>query len=347
MNESPPALPSDFKLRKGYLVTSGILFVLAGLNLCGFGALMVVQYFLMDQLGGLDPKGAAQLAPMKDMMGMAAVANLMIYGGTGVLMIVLAVGFFTKKRWSRPIALTVSWAWLYIGVTMIVSLLLMMGAMKSFMVDAMKTATPAGTTAPPMENFFGIFLVIYFGFLFFFLVLLPALLLWLNWGRDVRKTLELYDPKPRWTDRQATPVIGLTIAAVAFAVFSISGILMMNQPWMNQFLPGVPFRYFFYLIPFVWIYIAWGSYRGQIAAWVTALVVIVGSAAFGIHMMQNIDWAVMYREMGMPEAEVARMALMITEMMSPKKMGILMCTSMLPQIAYLLWVLRFFRKQSA
>jgi hypothetical protein len=154
MNESPPALPSDFKLRKGYLVTSGILFVLAGLNLCGFGALMVVQYFLMDQLGGLDPKGAAQLAPMKDMMGMAAVANLMIYGGTGVLMIVLAVGFFTKKRWSRPIALTVSWAWLYIGVTMIVSLLLMMGAMKSFMVDAMKTATPAGTTAPPMENFF-------------------------------------------------------------------------------------------------------------------------------------------------------------------------------------------------
>ena len=230
---------------------------------------------------------------------------------------------------------------------MILSLLLMMGTMKNFMVDAMKTAAPAGTTAPPMENFFGIFLVIYIGFLFVFLVLLPALLLWLNWGDDVRKTLELLDPKPRWTDRQPTPVIGLTIAAVAFAVFSLPGILMMNQPWMSQFLPGGSFRYLFYLVPFVWIYIAWGSYRGQIAAWVTTFVVIVGSAALGIYTMQNVDWAVMYQKMGMPEAEVARLAPMISEMMSPKKMGILMGASMLPTIAYLLWVLRFFRKQSA
>jgi hypothetical protein len=347
MNESPADLPSDFKLRKGFLLTSGILFVLVGLNLCGLGGLMVLQYFLMDQLGGIDPKGAAPLESMKDMMGMAALMNLIVYGGTGVLMIVLAFGLFTKKRWSRPFALTLSWGWLYLGVTMILSLLLMMGTMKNFMVDAMKTAAPAGTTAPPMENFFGIFLVIYIGFLFVFLVLLPALLLWLNWGDDVRKTLELLDPKPRWTDRQPTPVIGLTIAAVAFAVFSLPGILMMNQPWMSQFLPGGSFRYLFYLVPFVWIYIAWGSYRGQIAAWVTTFVVIVGSAALGIYTMQNVDWAVMYQKMGMPEAEVARLAPMISEMMSPKKMGILMGASMLPTIAYLLWVLRFFRKQSA
>ncbi len=310
---------------------------------------MVLQWFLMDKLGGLDPAAAAQMESMKDMMGMASVINLIFYGGTGVLMIILSIGFFTKKRWTRPIALTLGWSWLYLGVVMVLSLLQMMGPMKSMMTDAMKTAmatAPDGNSAPPMDGFFGIFMTIYLAIIIVFLILLPALLLWLNWSVDVRRTLELHDPTPRWTDRHPAPLIGMVIASLAFAVFSLPGILMMNQPWMSQFLPGGGLRYLFYLIPFVWFYIAWGSYRGQIAAWLTALILIIASAALGIQTMQNVDWVVMYQQMGMPESEVEKLAPMLTEMMSPKKMGILMGASMLPMLGYLLWVLRFFRKQS-
>ena len=350
MNELPAGPLSEFKPRKGPLITSGVLFGLFGLMLCGFGALSILQYFLMDQLGGLDPKAAAQMESMKGIMGMAFVVNLIVYGGTGILMIVLAFGLFTMKRWSRPFALTVSWGWLYMGVVMMVTLILMMGAMKGFMGDAMKTglaSAPEGSAAPPVDSILTIIMCFYIGFIFLFLILVPALLLWLNWGSDVRRTLELHDSKPRWTDRQPVPVIGLTITAAAFALFSLPGMMMMNQPWMSQFLPGGGFKYLYFLLPFVWFYISWGSYRGQIAAWITALVLLIGSAAMGIHTMQNVDWAVMYQQMGMPDAEVKKIAPMVTEMFALKKIGILMGASMLPLLAYLLWVLRFFRTRAA
>ena len=348
MNDLPAGSLSDFKPRKGAIITSGILFGLFGLMLCGLGALMVLQYFLISKIGGLDPKAAEEMESMQGMMGIASVVNLIVYGGTGVLMIVLAFGLFTMKRWSRPFALTLSWGWLYMGVIMMASLILMMGPMKQFMGDAMNAqiaSVPAGSAPlPSMDSFFTIFMVIYLIVIFLFLVLMPALLLWLNWGSDVRRTLELHDPKPRWTDRQPVPLIGLTITAAAFALFSLPGMVMLNQPWMSQFLPGGALRYLYFLIPFVWFYVAWGSYRGQIAAWVVALVLLIGSATMGILTMQHVDWAVMYQQMGMPEAEVARMASMVTEMFAPKKMGILMSASMLPLLAYLLWALRFFRR---
>ena len=346
MNELPVGSLSDFKPRKGAIITSGILFGLFGLMLCGLGALMVLQYFLMDQLGGLDPKGAAQIESMKGMMGMASVVNLIVYGGTGLLMIVIAFGLFTFKRWSRPFALTLSCGWLYMGLVMVFSIVLMMGPMKRFMEATMKeqlASAQVGSAPPLMDGFFTIFLVFYLGFLTVFLVIVPALLLWLNWGVDVRRTLELRDPKPRWTDRRPVPVIGLTIAATTFALFSLPGMLMMNQPWMSQFLPGGALRYIFFLIPFAWFYIAWGSYRGQFAAWIAALVLLVGSAAMGIHTMQGVDWAVMYQQMGMPDAEVKKIAPLLTEMLAPEKMGVLMGISMLPMLGFLIWVLRFFR----
>lgn len=122
---------------------------------------------------------------------------------------------------------------------------------------------------------------------------------------------------------------------------------MLNQPWMSQFLPGGALRYLYLLVPFVWFYIAWGSYKGQIAAWITALILLIGSATMGILTMQHVDWAVMYQQMGMPDAEVKKMAALVTEMLAPKKMGVLMSASMLPMLAYLLWVLRFFRTRTA
>lgn len=319
--------------------------------LCGIGVLTTLQYFLMDQLGGMNPKAQAEMESMRGLMGMTFLVNLVIYGGTGILMIVVAFGCFFFKRWARPFVLTISWGWLYTGMVMVISIIMMMGPMKQFMVEAMSAqlaSAPAGGASSPasMDGFFSIFILIYLAFIFVFLVLVPGLLLWLNWGADVRRTLELRDPNQRWTDQQAAPVIGLTITSIIIAAFSLPSLFMMNQPWMSQFFPGGAFRNLFFLLPLVWAYIAWGSYRGHFAAWVTALLMLVGGMAMGIFGMQNINWAEMYQQMGFPEKQVAQMAPLVEQMLAPNRVAILMAVSMLPMLGYLIWVLRFFRKRT-
>jgi len=42
MSESLPLVSADFKPRRGAIITSGILFGLFGLSLCGIGTLMVL-----------------------------------------------------------------------------------------------------------------------------------------------------------------------------------------------------------------------------------------------------------------------------------------------------------------
>jgi len=314
------------------------------------GLLIILQYFLMEKLGALNPGAAAQMESMKEMMGTSALVSLIVYGGSGVLMIVVAFGCFLYKRWARPFALTLGWSWLYMGVIMMGSLAMMMGPMKNFMNDAMAVEmakTPDVTAPASMDTFVSIFMIFYLAFIFVFLILVPGILIKLNWHQDVRHTLESRDPQTRWTDRRPTPVIGLVICAITFAVFSLPSILMMNQPWMAHFFQNSDFSYAFYLMPFAWAYVAWGSYRGQFAAWIVALLVLIGGMVFGIMNMRGLDWAVMYKDMGMPEAETERLASMMGQMLAPKKMGVLMGISMLPILGYLLWVVRFFRKETA
>lgn len=352
MSESSDVPLSDFKPRNGAIIATGILFGLFGLMLCGVGLLSTLQYFLMGTLAGIDPRTQAEMESMQGLMGMTSIINLVVYGGSGVLMIVVAFGCFLFRRWARPFVLTIGWGWTYMGVVMVVSILMMMGPMKEFMAKSMaaELASAPGAGAPSadsMEGFFAIFMVIYLIFLLVFAVLVPGLLLWLNWGSDIRRTLESRDLRPRWTDRQAAPVIGLTITSMIMAIFSLPSLLLMNQAWMSQFLPGGIFWNLLFLVPLVWGYVAWGSYRGQFAAWALALLMILAGATMGITSMQHVNWTEVYQQMGMPEKEVARIAPLVEQMLSQKRMAILMGVSMIPLLGYLIWVLRYFRKQAA
>ncbi len=352
MIESPAMALSDFKPRNGAIIATGILFGLFGLTLCGVGAITALQYFLMGTLGGMDPKLEAEMESMRGLMGATSLVNLIFYGGTGVLMIVVAFGCFLFKRWARPFVLTLGWGWLYIGVVMVISIVAMMGPMNEFMgrivsTEGAASTAPGAPAVPSMEGFFSIFMVIYLVFLSVFLIVVPGLLLWLNWGTDVRRTLEMRDPQPRWTDRQAAPLIGLTIASLMAAILSLPSLFLMSQPWMSQFFPSGMLRNLFFLVPLAWGYVAWGSYRGQFAAWAVAVLMLVAGATMGIFSMQNINWSEVYQQMGMPEKEVALIVPLVEQMLSPKRMGILMAMSMLPILGFLIWVLRYFRKPAA
>jgi len=347
MNESPAA--PAFRPRNAAILTTGILLGLAGLSLCGTGVLTLLQTLAISQLDKLDPKAASELAGMKEMMESLVLVNLLLYGGLGLVFLFAAFGCLAFRRWARPLALTLGWGWLYTGVVMMLSLTFTMGSMRQMMTRSVATAlenqpgTPPAPSIESMEGVFTVFLVVYYAILLVFFVFLPALLVWLNWSDEVRQTLESRDPVPRWTDGRPVPLVGMTIASVFFAVMTLPGLLMMRQPWMESFLPPGPFKYLWFLIPLFWAYVAWGSYRRQIGAWIVALLGLVGGSVSGLLSMRDVDWGKIYRQMGMPEAQIGDLAEMMNRLFVPSKMGLLMAVALLPMLGFLIWVLREFR----
>src|SRR5260370_37341773 len=87
--------------------------------------------------------------------------------------------------------------------------------------------------------------------------------------KDVKRTCELHDPKPRWTDRCPLPVLGLSLwlffgalamLIVPFAfrlVFPLFGILLVG--WLGVIVSIV--------FAAVWLYAAWALYRLDRRGW--------------------------------------------------------------------------------
>ena len=197
---------------------------------------------------------------------------------------------------------------------------------------------------PEMDGIFTVIMVIYFVMILIFLIALPTVILWLQWGDDVRRTYESRDRKVRWTDRQPAPLIGMTIAAALFAACSLPYLFLMQSPLMKAFLPDGPIQYAWLLIPFVWAYVAWGSYRRQIAAWVLAVLALGAGVWFGFSAMSGIDWEMFFKQMGIPEKDLGDLVTMSKEIYTPSRMVVLMIGAMLPTFGFLIWVLRYFRR---
>lgn len=347
MSEFSTAPVAEFRPKNGAILATGILLGLTGLMMVGTGFLTLIQTFAMQQIAKADPKAMSELAGMQDMMWTASLINLVFYGGLGVLFLCIAYGCITYRRWARPFALTLGWGWIFMGISMLISLSVMMGGIKDLMGRTMEKAaktSPGGAAMPPMDGIFTVIMVIYFVMIVIFLIALPAVILWLQWGEDVRRTYESRDPKVRWTDRQPAPLIGMTIAAALFAACSVPYLFMMQSPLMKAFLPVGPLKYLWLLIPFVWAYVAWGTYRRQIAAWILAVLALVAGVWFGFSAMSGIDWDLFFKQIGIPEKDLGDLVTMSKEIYTPSRMGVLMIGAMLPTFGFLIWVLRYFRR---
>jgi hypothetical protein len=350
MTESSLAPHGSFHPRNGAILTSGILLTLNGLGALGSGAMSVLQMFLMKRIGGLDPKAAAELGEMGESMWTISLANLLIYGSIGAVFLYAAYGCFTYRRWSRPLNLTLGWGWLYFGVIMMMSLVVTMGEIREFMNEAVAkamvaTSGPTTTPAPvPIGGIFGIIMAVYLVIIVLFVIVPPALILWLNWKQDVRHTLAWKDPLPRWTDRLPVTLCGLVISSIFFTLMSLPGVFLMNEAWMAPVLGDGPVKYAWWLVPVAWAYVAWGTLRRQIAAWFTAMISLLAGAAMGFLSMRGTNWAELYKQMGIPESDVGEMARMMEAMFNPQKMMILMIIGFVPLFGYLVWIFKDFRK---
>lgn len=367
--------PEGYTMRRGRLLTSGIIFGLMGALFCLTPASSVFQLVIMGTVSSSLPADeASEIESMQKMMRTSAIINILFYGSASIFLLFLAYGSIFLKRWARPLALIASWLALYIGVVSMFS----MFAIKPIMEDAMAmefasaevtptivaTGPPGSTpssssppsppvlTSPPagpppgMGNFMFIFMAIMISMFFVFGVLLPVLLIWLNWSQDIKATLEFCDKKPRWTDPCPIPVLGISVVAAIGAISTISSFFLPWAPFFGQVLTGNPARLFFAAVLLILVIISITTYHRMLVGWVLAVLLIVVGTVSAWITFPAMDMTSLYVEMGMPQD-------MVDEMMgedspfaglfaedSPLRWGMLF--GFLPFLIYLGWALRFF-----
>lgn len=345
--------PEGHRPRRGQLMASGIILVLLGL---GAGLLSVLYLVMMPTLMGSamstspPPAGPGMPTPAS----MASLSKFMVLAGVvfGVLSVVLLAtggGSMFLKRWSRPLSLFIAVVWLLTGLNTLVMNLLTSSNMRKMMAEEFEKAAAAGGGAgspagmPGPEAFFGIMMVITLAMTFIFGVILPAVVLWLNWHRDVKVTLDFCDPKPRWTDRCPAPVLGIALAAAFMALCAPTMVMMPTFPLFGKMV-GPPVSHLFIGGAFVVLAaIAWGAYRCHPAAWAGALVVVITFGASWVVSSQDLDlWREVYASMGFDEVMIEQSMKSLETFLSPGVMWTSVVLYLGPTLAFLFWTRRFF-----
>ena len=252
-----------FKDRRTSLKVVGVLLIVFG-SLCGcFGVLAPVGMYVGSMFAAGAPVGAATrpaFSPRPDYhtMILAAATYLIL----AAVMIWLGVGSLRVRRWARPVILVICWTWLVTGVMSFAHWAIFGAGVREMM-----TATwQPGMPQPPRAVVYtvtaamGVVMLV-------FLVVMPALLVWLYQRKGVRETVEYFDPRFAWTDRCPMPVLAvclwLALAGIGAIVYSVYGVF----PLFGRYVTGAPAVIVLLALAALYLWLAWGVYRLRPWAW--------------------------------------------------------------------------------
>lgn len=193
-----PAQVLDFKDKSGALIAVGILLALMA---AGWGCITATI-----PLGIVAQQVAPQNQPQTPIREM--ITGLLILLAMTVIFGWLAIGAILKRRWVRPLTLILCTHWAIVGV----GLLNILAATYPMTRDTFRAQGLSGTAT---VTFFSISV----GVTAVLLLALPVTLLMLMRPIDVRRTLEYYDPIPRWTDQRSITLLGGVLTMWAMASF--------------------------------------------------------------------------------------------------------------------------------
>jgi hypothetical protein len=293
-----PAI-TGFKDRSGMLLVVGILFIVAG-GLCG--CLTATM-----PLAVLAPRPPGQPQPrVTDML-----TGLLVYAGLCAALLTLGIGCVRKRRWVRPLIIVLGWIGLAGGVIGMITwgfALPQMGNAMRAAAAAQAGARGGGGGAAPPAAFFTVMIGIMTVFFAFIYVIVPAALLWLFRSGDVQRTLEHYDPQPRWTDAVPVPVLGLCALLALGGLWALASAM---QGWFLAFgviMSGAAARVAALLVAAAFATAALFAFRLRPAGWWMALALFVLLPLAWITTLLRHDLTSVYRAMGRSDAELQVLA---------------------------------------
>jgi hypothetical protein len=282
MSTAQPPIAPDYADRSTRLMVAGMLACVCGL----FAVMMAALIVLRSTLG--PPRGHATNLPLD-------IKSTVFCLLAAVAFVWLGIGLAKARRWAWTLTVILSWMWLIFGALGFATVMFFMSQMKDEAIvqhgDAKVASSGAMTAIMIGVGVFGACITL----------LMPVVFLMLCHSQPVRATCWKRDPKARWTDRCPMPVLALTI----FHANSIWTMLWLmasqrTMPLFGMLLSGASGAALILVIVLVLGWLAWGTYRLQMAAWWGTLLVGIVSASNMVVTHWHADLAKMYEKMGMP-----------------------------------------------
>jgi len=229
------------------LVVIGLLLLLVGIVAAFFGPIEIYCFYLFSEGGRFHYEG---FGFGSFMFGNIA-CQIIGYYVIAIVALPLGYGHLKVRRWARPLAVTLLWSWLVVGVPLTIIGLLILVTAKDLSLTAVLIAIILLALA-------------YFA--------IPGLLIRFYQSRNVRATFEAQDPTLHWLETRHIPILVLCTLYVFYIVvlhipiffngaFPLFGVFFFDLPGM--FLLDVSILC---LVP-----LAWGTLRSRRWAWWGAL----------------------------------------------------------------------------
>ncbi len=322
MTEQEITPTPPLKNRRPGLIGCGVVYLLFGLMFIGFALMMVLMVTVM-------PESARRQAAMP--AGMTVYTSL-FYLILAALFVTLGIGSMMARRWAPPLIQVTSWAWLICGA--------LGSGMLFFMLPKMMATLPnqqpgaAVGVMGCMAVVFGLFgIAVPLAFVLFYRSL------------DVKTTVEMLDPVPRWTDKH--PVSMLIFASwMFFGAIStlLSSFMYRALPIGDFMLRGVALFAVMAVMATLLFWIGVGTLKRIPSAWWSGFVLMIIGVTWGAFMVRSNTPEKMSEAMGLPYN--AQQAAITQAMYSSPFFLAWMAVLWIGYLVFLLYIRRYFFPRS-
>lgn len=329
-----PVVPITADLRRGMLITFGVVSIMIGTGM-GCVGLGLAAVFFMFSLGGGPPPGRVEFPLL-----------LFLAGYLGVLTLFLWVGIdsIRCKRWVRPVVIALAWVAVSSAGLMIVFSSIGLASvpvnsrrpppgMTAAAAAKLPATAPAYVTGPRVGD-----LAAAICWLALLGIGAPALFIAAYSSAGVRRTLEALDRRagPSWSERCPQRVLTACAALLIGGLATGAASGAASVPWFGSYLRGPAATGLALLTGAGLIAAAVLMYLGQRAGWWLATVIIVGGFASAIASLLNLGVIEFYRQGGASEFELDQAA-MSPVWSGPAPVVLAVATGVLCA-GYLLWI---------
>lgn len=324
----PPTAAPVVPDRSTGLMVFGIFQIVLG-GFCGMASVMMVFITILGPIA--NTKQAEAINPQTMIPGIAI--NFLL----SVTMIWLGIGSIRARRWAWTLTVVLSWMWLIMGVIAFIGFLCFAGSMISTSLEQQ------GQVKMPQEVIM-VMRIVTGAMMFGIYILLPTAFLLFYQRASVLATCRWRDPQIRWTDHCPMPVLALSVL-MAFSAVSMLFSIPANRcvmPLFGGFVSGTVGAIVIVLIVLALMYLAWGTYRLQMAAWWGTLLLWTVGIVNMVMMFLQTNLMEMYEKMRMPatQLEMIRKSSFI-ELVSRWGLWIALAFGIV-WLGYLLYIRRYF-----